>query len=391
MTVKYISQVFKFSNGKYIFYIFFIYTYTMMLISSIDKKIGFVESKKIQKKITGVQPILITEKTRYDTDDPAIWINHEEPEKSLVLGTDKHRDGALYVFNLEGKIVWNKVVHHLLKPNNVDVGYDFKLDGKSIDIAVVTEMKAEKLRIFRLPDMAPVDKGGIRVFQGELSAEFRSPMGIGLYRRSLDGAMFAIVSRKKGPSENYLWQYLLEDDGEGGIKGTLVRKFGAFSGAKGIEAIAVDEALGYIYYSDEKTCIRKYHADPRKGSSELASFGSEDFAGDREGIAIYSTDPEKGYILVSDQHANRFNIYRREGEPDDPHRHQLLKSVPTAAVESDGCAVSHHGFGGRFPHGLFVAMSNDKTFHFYAWPDIIGDDLQPSGRNTTRTLAKGLR
>ncbi len=48
------------------------------------------------------------------------------------------------------------------------------------------------------------------------------------------------------------------------VKGTLVRKFGLFSGKKEIESIAVDDALGYVYYSDEGYGVRKYYADPSK-------------------------------------------------------------------------------------------------------------------------------
>ncbi|MBN1140890.1 MAG: phytase [Deltaproteobacteria bacterium] len=335
-----------------------------------------------------VAPVLVSERSRYDTDDPAIWFNAEHPEKSLILGTDKHRNGALYVYDLEGKIIEEKVVRHLRKPNNVDVEYGFSLGGEKIDIAVVTEVITEKLRIYRLPEMTAIDNGGIRVFRGEPSHDFRSPMGIALYRRPEDGAVFAIVSRKKGPAEGYLWQYRLEEDGHGGVRGVLARKFGAFSGGKGIEAVAVDDALGFVYYSDERNCIRKYHADPFKGAGELARFGEREFVSEREGIAIYPLDAKRGYLVISDQQGNRFHIYRREGEQNQPHRHQLLKTVYTTARRTDGCEVIPQGLNGKFPHGLFVAMSNDRTFQFFNWPDLMGEDQIPASRPDGPALAK---
>jgi 3-phytase len=326
-----------------------------------------------------IQPVLATEKSRYDTDDPAIWVNRKQAGKSLILGTDKNQDGALYVYDLDGNIQQDKIVRHLQSPNNVDVEYGFSLGGEAVDIAVVTERGTEKLRIFKLPEMQPIDGGGVKVFSGEPTPNFRSPMGIALYKRPEDGAVFAIVGRKKGPAVGYLWQYRLEDDGRGRIRGELVRKFGAFSGNKEIEAIAVDDALGYVYYSDEKTGIRKYHADPRKGPEELALFGTEDFVKEREGIAIYPIDESRGYILVSDQQGNRFHVYRREGEPGQPHRHQLLKTIRTSARETDGCEASSFPLNARFPHGLFIAMSNNKTFQYYRWEDLAGDDLELKG------------
>src|SRR5688572_18813327 len=98
-----------------------------------------------------IKPVIITEPVQYDTDDPAIWINPLDPSGSLILGTDKETDGALYVFNLQGKIIRDKVVKGLKRPNNVDVEYGLLLKGKSTDIAVVTERLTHKLRIYSLP------------------------------------------------------------------------------------------------------------------------------------------------------------------------------------------------------------------------------------------------
>src|SRR5690606_32631502 len=99
-----------------------------------------------------------------------------------------------------------------------------------------------------------------------------APMGVALYARPADSAIFAIVGRKSGPREGYLWQYRLEGV-DNAVHAKLVRKFGQYSGKKEIEAIAVDNELGYIYYSDEGVGVRKYQADPEKGDDEeLALF-----------------------------------------------------------------------------------------------------------------------
>ena len=137
-------------------------------------------------------------------------------------------------------------------------------------------------------------------------------------------------------------------------------------------AIAVDNELGYVYYSDENYGIRKYHADPLQedADEQLAVFGLDGFAEDREGISIYKRPDGTGYLLVSDQQANLFNIYPREGDGGNPLQHSLLASVPLSTVESDGSditAVSLPGFEG----GVFVAMSTDRTFHFYALSDLL--------------------
>lgn len=326
--------------------------------------------------ISRVQPAVVTQLTKHDTDDPAIWIHPTDPSQSLVIGTDKEADGALYVYNLKGEIMEDKVRRNLKRPNNVDVEYGLQLNGKPVDIAVTTERLTSKLRIFSLPDMTPVDGGGVEVFQGETEEEFRDLMGIALYKRPTDGAIFAIVGRKTGPTDGtYLWQYRLHDNGEGQVTGSLVRKFGSYSGKKEIEAIACDDRMGYVYYSDEMHGIRKYYADPEKGNAELVLFAQTGFARDHEGVSIYEATDSTGYLLVSDQEADRFQIFTREGTAANPHDHRHVATVYVSTVHSDGSDVTHLPLNSTFSKGMFMAMSADRTYHFYRWEDIAGDSL----------------
>src|SRR5690606_4458474 len=252
-----------------------------------------------------LKPNVVTQPTPNDTDDPAIWINKQNPAQSLIIGTDKEETtGGLYLYDLQGKIV-NKV-YPMDRPNNVDVAYDFVLNGKKTDIAVTTERKKNRIRIFSMPDLKPLDNGGINVFE---DSEQKDPMGIALYTNPENGKTYAIVGRKEGISGEYIYQYELTES-NGNITANLVRKFGNYSGKKEIEAIMVDNELGYIYYSDETAGIRKYYADPEKGNEELAFFGQNDFKRDHEGIALYKFDNGKGYILISDQQANNFIVYK---------------------------------------------------------------------------------
>lgn len=328
---------------------------------------------------TPLRPAVVTQKVIDDSDDPAIWIHPTSLDSSLIIGTDKNADrGGLFVFDLQGKILKEKSVLNMKRVNNVDVAYGLAYPnslsggkGKT-DIAVCTERDRNMIRVFSLPNMKAIDGGGIEVFIGD---SLRLPMGVALYVRPSDQSVFAIVGRKSGPLQGYLHQYELKADERGVVKAKLVRSFGAFSGKKEIESIAVDQKLGYVYYSDEQMGIRKYHADPAKGDQELAIFGVGEFSDDNEGISIYQLNDSVGYILVSDQGSNRFNIYPREGWIDSlnnrkfPHAHPLLASIPFSTLESDGSDVQSVGLPG-FEGGIFVAMSTDATFHFYRWKDI---------------------
>lgn len=305
-----------------------------------------------------VSPDIVSENTPHDTDDPAIWVHPSDPSQSIVFGTDKDTNGAVYAFNLHGEILEDKTIRNLKRPNNIDVEYGFRLtDNTLVDILVVTERERQQLRIFSVPGMQPLDRGGLPVFEDEEDIANRLPMGIGLYKSPYDSVVYAIVSRKKGPRQQYLYQYALLSDGTSILKGKP-RKFGAFSGKGEIEAIAVDDELGHIYYSDEGLGIRKYHAEPGRGDGELAVFGGNRFREDIEGIAILTRESGLGYLVVSDQQQGQFNIFNRKDNA-------FVKAVNLGTKETDGCDAVGSPLNSTFNSGLFVAMNNERNFYFF--------------------------
>ncbi len=325
------------------------------------------QTQSVKEKI---HPTYVTDSVTYDSDDPAIWINRKDPANSLILGTDKQeKDGGLYAFDLKGKMLKDRKAYPLDRPNNVDLAYDIVVSADTMDVAVITERGSGQIRLFSLPGFEPIDNGGIKVFEDD--SLNNKVMGVALYKRPSDSKLFAILSRKEGTvnTDKYLYQYELKSDSLG-MYGELVRRFGQFSGTKEIEAVAVDAELGYIYYSDEHYGVRKYYADPEKGDEELAVFGLDGFTDDREGISIYKTGPDTGYIIVSDQGAHKFQVFPREGTADNPHQHVVITTLPMSALSSDGSESTSIALGEDFPKGLFVAMSDNKTFEIYDWRDI---------------------
>lgn len=311
-----------------------------------------------RSKLTPIVPDIITESTLNDTDDPAIWVHPTSPEKSIVFGTDKKTNGAIYAFDLDGKIIEEKTIRNIERPNNVDVAYGFQLnDSTQADIIVFTEREKQQIRMFSVPDMKPLDNIGFKVFEDESHLENKLPMGIALYKSPKNGAMYAIVGRKTGPAKGYLYQYELKSDGTG-VRANLIRKFGSFSGKKEIEAIAVDNEKGFVYYSDEGVCIKKYHAEPGMGDSEISCFGGEYFLDDIEGIAIAKYPDGNGFLIISNQQQGEFNIFSRNDN-------SFVKAVNLSTTETDGCEVVTVPLNATFPNGLFVAMNDEKNFYFY--------------------------
>jgi 3-phytase len=330
-----------------------------------------------------IAPARSTTPLPHDPDDPAIWRHPTDPARSLVLATDKiESKGGLYVFGLDGKL--RQTIAPLDRPNNVDIEYGVRLGGRTTDVAVLTERKQHRLRIFQIPAdggaLTDLATAGLPVLAGQ-SGDRSEPMGIALYKRPKDGAVFAIVAPKGGDTTNYLWQYRLESDGARGVRATFVRRFGDFSrqgvllGSGEIEAVVADDELGYVYYSDERFGVRKWHADPdhKDAGRELAVIGREGYRGDREGLAIYAEPAGRGYLVSTDQIAggSRLNLFTRNGGPGGPHDHQLVAVVETPSDETDGIDVTSAALPG-FPRGLLVMMnSGPKNFLFYRWEDIV--------------------
>jgi 3-phytase len=319
--------------------------------------LGIISCKQ-GSQLPAIAPDIITEKTPNDTDDPAIWVNPDDASKSIVFGTDKETNGGIYAFDLEGKIIREKSITGIQRPNNVDLEYGFQLnDSVAVDVIAFTEREKQQIRLFSVPDMKPLDGGGFPVFEDETDVEQRLAMGISLYKSPKDSSVYAIVGRKIGPSGSYLYQYKFESDSTG-ISANLVRKFGSFTGGKEIEAIAVDNELGFVYYSDEGECIKKYYAEPSMGNEELSCFGGELFLEDIEGIAIARYPNGEGYIIVSDQQRGQFNIFSRK-------ENSFIKAVNLSTLETDGCDAVTVPLSDTFPNGLFVAMNDQKDFYFY--------------------------
>ncbi len=308
-------------------------------------------------RVVDVTPAAATQPVGNDADDPAIWLHPADPGRSLILGTNKAAapDGALVVFNLRGEAVQR--VPGLDRPNNVD------LRGS---VAALTERYRRQVVVFRVGETGVSRLGEFPVFEGQ-EGNAGAPMGIALYQRPRDRALFAIVGRKTGPATGYLWQYRLDIRGDR-LRATKVREFGNFSGTGEIEAIAVDDELGVVYYADEDCCIRKWRADPGhpQAGEEIGIFGREGFRGNREGIAIYREAAGQGYVVCTDQIPNgsEYRVYRRAGDQSAP-----VAVLRGGADSTDGIEVTSAALGERFPRGALVAMhSAGRNFLVFPWP-----------------------
>src|SRR5439155_3961593 len=200
-------------------------------------------------------------------DDPAVWIHPRDPGLSLVM------DGAE-----------QQVIPEAAQPNNVDVLYGFKLEGRTVDLAVAS-LQASKKRGTRGVKVWAIDAatrrlsdvtqgGSIRVLGG------KKPYGLCGYRSARTGGFYVFLTDERGRVE----QYELTDAGGGRIAGAPVRSFAVGSTAEGCVA---DNELGFLYVAEERAGIWKFGAEPdaSTAASRVAQVGENGLTADVEGLA----------------------------------------------------------------------------------------------------------
>lgn len=303
-----------------------------------------------------------------DADDCALWVPEGAPDRMVVIGTDKSakRNPGLHVWNLQGEAIQFVPVP---RPNNVDVRHGVLLGGKRTDIAVCNARGNMSMYVFRIDPqtgkLEDVTAGG-RIPTPELA----DPYGLCLYVRPRDGALFVIASTQTGRRDE-LHQYRLEDAGDGRVKGAYVRALGSGSIASYVEGLVADDALGWVYASDEDHAVLQFHADPEASADLVSRFATDDgIVGDREGLALYDCGGGKGYLLLSSQGDATVKVYPRSSEPGAPAERPLLATIATpGSPQTDGLDITSVPLPG-FPDGLLAKHdSKRRRFVLYSWAD----------------------
>jgi 3-phytase len=333
-------------------------------------------SKKGPPADLELRPRAETQSVPGDADDCAIWVRPGDPGFAVIIGTDKKSspEPGLHVWTLDGSEIQFVPVP---RPNNVDVRRGVRLGGRTLDVAVCNTRATRELRVFRI-DPQTGKLTDITTPQGIRTPELEDPYGVCLYLRPHDGALFVITSSEKGDTGR-LHQYRLEDDGTGHVRGHHVRTIGDGTIQNYVEGLVADDALGWVYGSDEDYAVRKYHADPDSSSAQITSFATENVVGDREGLALYDCGGGRGWIVLSSQGDGTVKVYPRQGRNGNPHDHPLVATLATRGSRStDGLDVTSFACAG-FPAGFLAKHdSKGRNFVLYSWEDALS--LLPCSR-----------
>lgn len=361
-----------------------------------------------------------------DADDPAIWVHPSDEEDSIVIATLK--EGGIDVYDLNGMLLQRVPGGPGLTPdspnrrfNNVDIVYNFELQGREVDLAVVSNRGTDKLSIFVIDKAAAEARGeplrdvtaanAPYIFVSSIAelGEERAAQGLAAMNLSDDeeGPFVAFVSRNDRRDVAELRLFAASG---GKVSYSIRRRFqlpGSYvlpngqtwvpctdeNGAEGFaEGMAIDRYNGQLYIAQEKVgLIRTPLASP--GSSfrvvdkvrhfgtpydrvfdeeeeefvcnfreaEDPGFGGPNLQEDVEGVAIYESEDGKGHVLVSSQGNNIYAVYDRRGNNAFRGTFKVTDGMVDETSETDGMHVSNANFGGQFSSGLIVAHDGENT------------------------------
>ena len=251
-------------------------------------------------------------------DDPAIWINKEFPALSIIFATDKR--SGIYAYDLRGKKITFSPAGNI---NNVDL--------RTLKLDYTTDNGVEKKDYtFLFGSNRSLNTIDLWIFFDEgINKSMRNRANLRYSNFSINEKPdFRIKSESNiygicaGVHPKYgLIAFVTED------RGSNVEVY--YLSANGLELLATldngGESEGCVF--DDENLTLFISEENLRGNLKAHKF-DEDFnligeplfidsregniVGDPEGVTVYKTDKNKGFIILSSQGDSKFNIYNRQ-------------------------------------------------------------------------------
>lgn len=275
-------------------------------------------------------------------DDPVIWVNPENPYKSLIIGTNK-KGGGLEVYDLSGKRIQSLVDG---KFNNVDLRYGMRLGGKATDVITVSNRTDDTLAIYT------VDPVTLKLSAAAARKIPTLPKSYGLcmYHNRESDKYYVFVNSKDGTFK----QFELFDS-NGSVDAKEVRTFKVATQPEGCVA---DDAMQTLYIGEEDVGIWRYLAEPDAPNlAVLIDSTKEHLVADVEGLTLYAMDDDQGYLLASSQGNSTYTVYDRQSGA---YRgtFEIIDGAFDGTSGTDGIDATSSPIGALYPYGMLVVQDD---------------------------------
>jgi 3-phytase len=279
------------------------------------------------------KPIAVTIPGK-NVDSPAIWIA-PKPEDSLVLLSEKG-SGQVMVFKADAKATFVRRFGKMKRPNGIAILQNAAIGSIKKDLVFITDRDGDVVHVYSIPDFAPV---------GAFAEKLKEPMGISLYHRQSDNAVFAYIVRKFGKADDKVVRFRITEQ-NGRVTGAREINFGKEL-LTNQETILVDAERELLYVADENRHeVKVYDLNGKL----VTTFGKGHFSAQVEGLALTGCG-QSGFIIATDQRsATEFEVFDRA-------TFEHLGTIKTSLRVTDGVALTEVALP-DYPRGLFVAHSD---------------------------------
>lgn len=299
-------------------------------------------------------------------DDPAIWVNTENSEKSLILGTNKK--GGVHVYDLNGKEL------QYVQPgciNNIDLRDDFVYNDQNVVLVAGSNCTLNSVLVFYIDKKTLILSDIILNIKSSVDLVY----GLCMYKSAVSGKYYVFVNGEGGEVEQ--WELNSQN---GDLNADLVRNFKVSSKPEGMVA---DDKEGILYIGVEEEGILKLNAEPEYEFETIWVEGSNPtdhslISSDIEGLALYKTS-EKTYLIASSQGNFSYAVFET-GETDKYLFSFVIDDGEIdGVIETDGLEVVNFPLNANFSKGMLVVhdgynFSKDtlrnQNFKYISWEKI---------------------
>jgi 3-phytase len=319
-----------------------------------EDSLELVAAYERQAKITNqVQPAFETDavaaEASFDAaDDPAVWINVEDPAQSVIIGSNKK--GGIYLYDLTGKTIAYFPVGNI---NNVDVLYGFTIGERKVDLVGGSNRSDQSIDLFaiveggkKLVDMA---EDPLKVD----SADIDDIYGFCFYHNSAEQKSYVFINGKNGRVQQFELQVTQSEQ-------ISLQKVRDIQFESQVEGMVADNLHGWLYVGEEDRGIWKLKAAPNDDQNRtLIKMSTEEnpqISFDIEGLTLYEKGSE-GYLIASSQGNFSYAIFERNGDNTYLTSFTISgRGAVDGVEETDGIEAISSSLGDAFPKGIFVAQ-----------------------------------
>ncbi len=327
----------------------------VQLQSKISKKVKAITETEAVKTPAGEDA----------ADDPAIWINKFDPERSIILGTDKK--AGLYAYNLNGDVL-QFIDAGLL--NNIDLREGFYFNNTSQVLIAASNRSNNSISLFLLNPNTLQISDTIMNIKSNVDGVY----GLCMHTDANEN-FYVFVNGNNGLIE----QYKITSNNQR-IFYKYCRSLKVNSQAEGM---VVNDFSGKLYVAVEEEGIYKASAAPN-GSSKLSLIkestkaNNEFISYDIEGLAIYHS-AHKEYLIASIQGNFSYAVFDLKNNDKYIGSFIIENGHIDGVEETDGIEVSSFPVNSKYPKGILVVQDGfnydrdsiaSQNFKYISWKDI---------------------